>query len=299
MACIKWPQPFANLFWVKCHPSKALPQIKPRQEPQNRPSFLPTIKPHPLNPLTEGPPPLYWLGTSRWCFSPYVSFTILIIYLLLLPQHSYRSCLVSFYCVCWACAYLPRREGCMGFWACIASLPFIIDWVMYRHKFLPFQPTELLFSSFLFLLHPWAYWLSFLPFWPIGFITSFLGFFWTIYFVFISYCAHGPVGYYSYHVVSLDLLPFSWAFSAHLLCLYLLFCPWACWLSFLPHWPIGLMTSSLRLPRPIYSTFTSYCVHGPIGCHSCYIGPLNLLPYFYHFYSFFLSFSFLLDFFCY
>ena len=27
--------------------------------------FLPTAKPHPLNPLTEDPPPMYWLGTYR------------------------------------------------------------------------------------------------------------------------------------------------------------------------------------------------------------------------------------------
>ena len=69
-------------------------------------------------------------------------------------------------------------------------------------------------------------------------------------------------------------------------------------MSFLPRWPIGLMTSSLRLPQPIYPTFTSYCIHGPAGYHSCYVGPLNLLPYFYHLYSFFLSFYLLLDLFC-
>ena len=258
MACIKWPQPFANLFWVKCHPSKALPQIKPRQEPQNRPSFLPTIKPHPLNPLTEGPPPLYWLGTSRWCFSPYVSFTILIIYLLLLPQHSCRSCLVSVYCVCWACAYLPWREGCMGFWACIASLTFLKDLVISGQKFLPFQPTELLFLSFLFQLHLWACWLSFLPCWPIGFITSFLGLPRPIYFAFTSYYARGLIGCYSCHAGPLSLLPLFLDFSAHLFCLYLLLCPWAYWLSFLPRWAIRLMTSSLGLPQLIYSTFTPY-----------------------------------------
>ena len=94
---------------------------------------------------------------SRWCSSPYVSSTILCVYLLLLPWHSCRSCLISFYYVCWACAYLPRCVGCMGFWACIASLPFLMDWVMLGQKFLPFQPTELLFPSFLFLLSLWAY----------------------------------------------------------------------------------------------------------------------------------------------
>ena len=150
MACIKWPQPFACLFWEKYHPSKALPQKKSWQELQNRPSFLPTTKPHPLNVLIEGPPPLYWLGTSKWCFSPCVSSIILCI---CLPRHSYCSCLISFYYACWACAYLPRCEGCVGFWARIASLAFLMDWVLSGQKFLPF--TKLLFLQFLFLLCPW------------------------------------------------------------------------------------------------------------------------------------------------
>ena len=32
--------------------------------------FLPIAKPHPLIPLTRGPPFMYWLGTSRWCLGP-------------------------------------------------------------------------------------------------------------------------------------------------------------------------------------------------------------------------------------
>ena len=95
---------------------------------------------------------------------------------------------------------------------------------------------------------------------------------------------------------------FSWVSSAHLLYLYLLLCPWACWLSFLPCWPIGFITSFLGLPRPIYSIFTSYCVHGLTSYHSCLVGLLNLLPCFYYFchlYSFFLPSFLLLGFFCY
>ena len=124
MTCIKWPQPFACLFWAKCHPSKAFPQKKPQQEPQNRPHFLPTTKSHPLNPLTNGSPLLYWLDINRWCPDPCVSSTILCVCLLLLPHHSCHSCLVLFCCVYWVCAYLPRREGCVGFWTRTASLHF-------------------------------------------------------------------------------------------------------------------------------------------------------------------------------
>ena len=74
---------------------------------------------------------------------------------------------------------------------------------------------------------------------------------------------------------------FSWVSSTLLLCLYLLLCPRAYWLLFLPCWPIDCITSLLRLPRP-NSTFTSYCVYEPVDCHSCHVGPLNLLSYFYH-----------------
>ena len=70
---------------------------------------------------------------------------------------------------------------------------------------------------------------------------------------------------------------FPWALMTHLLYFYLLLCPWACWLSFLPHWHIGFITPFLGVPRPIYFTFTTYCVHGPTGCHSCHVGPLSLL----------------------
>lgn len=125
MTCIKWSHPFACLFWVTCHPGKRFPQKKPWQESQNRPFFLPTTKPHLLNFLTKGPSPLYWLGASKWCSNPCVSSIILYVYLLLLPRHSCRSCLVSFCCMCWAYAYLPWCEGCMGFQTCIASFRFL------------------------------------------------------------------------------------------------------------------------------------------------------------------------------
>ena len=60
-----------------------------------------------------------------------------------------------------------------------------------------------------------------------------------------------------------------------LLPLFLLYL-WACQLSLLLCWPIGFTTSLLRLPWPIYFTFTSYYVHGPAGCHSYHVGLLGL-----------------------
>ena len=57
------------LIWVVCHPSKTFPPKELEWKPQNRLPFLPSARPHPLLPLTCDPPPLYWLGTSRWCLS--------------------------------------------------------------------------------------------------------------------------------------------------------------------------------------------------------------------------------------
>ena len=125
---------------------------------------------------------------------------------------------------------------------------------------------------------PWAYW-------PIGLITSFLGLPQPTCLIITSYSSYGSVGCYSCHVGPLVLLLlflgflgplasslplilpmglvaiipvmsahwtcylFSWASSAHLFHLYLLFFPWAS------------------------------------SCYSCYVGPLYLLPVFLGFLS--------------
>ena len=48
-------------FWLRCHPNRTFPPKEFKREPQNRLPLLPTARPHPLIPLTRGPPPLYWL----------------------------------------------------------------------------------------------------------------------------------------------------------------------------------------------------------------------------------------------
>ena len=110
------------LFWVRCHPSRTFLPKKLEREPQNRPPFFPTAKPHPLNTLTHDSPPLYWLGTSRWCPGPlcmlhfvwicfFLAFT-----LFLLPLR----CLILLYVL--VDVYLIWREGWVGFWAHIFFL---------------------------------------------------------------------------------------------------------------------------------------------------------------------------------
>ena len=58
-----------SLFWVVCYPSKIFPQKSLSENPRIGSPLLPITKPHPLIPLTHGPPFLYWLGTSWWCLS--------------------------------------------------------------------------------------------------------------------------------------------------------------------------------------------------------------------------------------
>ena len=70
-----------------------------------------------------------------------------------------------------------------------------------------------------------------------------------------GFCLYSPLGSYPCHFSSF---------------------PWACW----PCWSVGLITSFLGLPRPNYLIFTSYSSHGPAGCYSCHVGPLDLLPLF-------------------
>ena len=61
--------PTHTYFFLGDMPSKQ--DISPQRSLSWNPKidflFLPTARPHPLIPLTYGLPPMYWLGTSRWC----------------------------------------------------------------------------------------------------------------------------------------------------------------------------------------------------------------------------------------
>ena len=117
MACIKWPQPFACLFLGEMPSQQGISPLKSLDRNPKIDLFPPTTKPHFLNPLIKDPPLLYWLDSSRWCFSPYVSSTILYVCLLLLLCQICHSCLVSFNMF----MLIPHNVKSMGSWACIAS----------------------------------------------------------------------------------------------------------------------------------------------------------------------------------
>ena len=133
--------PLLASFGLYAIPVRHFPKRSLNRNPRIDPLFLPTTKPYPLNPLIKSPPLLYWLGRSMWCPNIYVSSTILRVCLLRLPRHSSRSCLVLFCYVYQVCAYLPWHEGCVGFWARIASLHFLMDWALFWAE-VPATPTH-------------------------------------------------------------------------------------------------------------------------------------------------------------
>ena len=233
------------LFWVKCHPNRIFPPKKLEWEPQNRPHFLPIVKPHPLNALTHGPPPMYLLGTSRWCLSP----------LCMLPFHlnlflfglhtifaAFAFCSILLYML--VDVYLLWHEGHVGFWAHIFFFSSLLKLgITWKRAFIFL--LSLCFPS----LWPWALWPLILQchfivpatFLPIFFISKYPVGLWVDVPVM---SAHSPINL---------LLRASLAHFPH----FYLF--WACWPTFLPCQPIlplhsfgflGPYTSSLPLLLP-------------------------------------------------
>ena len=69
MACTKWFQLIFPSFGWYVIPARHFPQKSLSGNSKIGFPLLPTAKPYPLLPLTQGPPFLYWLGTSEWCLS--------------------------------------------------------------------------------------------------------------------------------------------------------------------------------------------------------------------------------------
>ena len=171
-------------------------------------SFLPTVKPHPLNLLTEGPAPMYWLGTRKWCPGPYASATAIQVCLLSFPRHFCRSC-AAFFCHLYRVMFVFC--GVRHVWAFGLALPLsflrgmgIVQTRAFTHiaHWVPIPVIPLILPMGLPVVIPTmlAHWACYL---------------------------------------------FSQASQAHLFHLYLLFFPRVCQLLFLSCWPIGLATSFL------------------------------------------------------
>ena len=101
-------------FWVRYHPSKVYSQKKSRQETKYRPSFPPTTKPLPLNPLNHGPTSIVLARYRLVVLQPfYACFTIFCFCLLSFPRHFYRSRLVLFRSAVCFCLISSRVSCCV------------------------------------------------------------------------------------------------------------------------------------------------------------------------------------------
>ena len=110
------------------------------------PLFLLIARLHLLNPLTYGPPPMYWLGTSRWCLALSVCSTpskfcfFLAFTPFLLPLCLFNSIVRIGWClsfVAW------KMCGLLGSY----SLPFTPSWTRHCLGKSLHLPTKPMFSS--------------------------------------------------------------------------------------------------------------------------------------------------------
>ena len=252
-----------SLFWVVCHHSRTFTPKEFEWEPQNRLPLLPTARPYPLLPLTHGPPPLYWLGTSWRCLSlvrvpfPCVFKACLLLMRLPWPRgSSVYSAAHSWLLVAW-----------IGFWA------FILYGLLHSRA----KPCLIVGCSILYpLFAPSIGLLVFLPCHSVIlamvlFGPCLSGLLWACYMLFLSLNYNGPM-------LSLGLYSCYFGFSWPIPSLTGFLGP------FLPPWAFSAFTfpwvfanSFLDFPNPITISFT-FGVHGlfhqPFTHLSHYFGPL-------------------------
>ena len=244
---------------MRCHPSKTSLPKKLEQEPQNRPLFLPTAKPHHLKALTYGPPPMYWLGTSRWYPGPFCMLhSVWICFFQVFTLFLLPPCLFDFAVHASRCLSFVAWRIC-GLWGPY-SLPFTLSWTwccLDKSLYLPVEliisfsmTVSLLATDYTILLHRACY--------------NFTSLFISCY----------PMGLWvdtpavpAHFFINL-LLKASLAHFPHL---YLF---WAL-LPNIPTMPTHFTTSSLKLPRPIYSFFTSFTLMGFLLDSLGFLGPIT------------------------
>ena len=128
MACIKWSLPIFTFFGRNTILAKHSPERSLGRNP--RMDFFSLYRQsHPLIPLIEGPPPMYWPNTSRWCLAPCACTTTIYVCLLLLPRHSYHSYVIL---LCSAYKVVFISFGVRGVRAFGLTLPsFVLPWTRY------------------------------------------------------------------------------------------------------------------------------------------------------------------------
>ena len=151
---IEWSQPSTTSFRQNVIPVKHFPKRGFSWKPKIG-YFPPSTKPHPLNPLTVGPLPLYWLDTGWWCSNHCVLAPLSSVFVFF--RSHVVSAVIDWYCfillrVSFACVYLVgKRAWAFGY----VLFPFLFSqaYEFAWHGSLPEQPTGLLFF---FFFHFWA-----------------------------------------------------------------------------------------------------------------------------------------------
>ena len=150
MACIEWSKPFAYLFWVNYHLSKAFFQKKARQESRNRPFFslppnhtlwIPWPKAH--------FPCISWVqvgGASTLIFT--FHYPLCLSSFAPLPFLPFLPCLLLLHVLCSCLSSTIWKAWALG----LASFPLISlwAWMVCWQKSLLTQPTGVLLLLFSF-----------------------------------------------------------------------------------------------------------------------------------------------------
>ena len=124
------PALLASFGWDTI-PARRLSPKKFEWEPQNRPSFSPHPRPHPLKPLTCGPPPMYWLVISWWCPSPLCMLHFIwTLFLFGLHTISAISVFVWFYCMRWLVFIFCGVKDVWAFELIFLTFYPFLDWAL-------------------------------------------------------------------------------------------------------------------------------------------------------------------------
>ena len=86
------------LLWVRYHPIRVYSQKKSRLETKYRPSFRPTTKPRPLNPLNRGPTSLVLAGYSLVVLCPLCACSTIFYFCLLSFPHCFSCSRLVLFC---------------------------------------------------------------------------------------------------------------------------------------------------------------------------------------------------------
>ena len=124
LTCIKWSQSFITYIWAKMLSQQSISQKRAWLDTKNKPFPPPHQTTPSISPLTVGPPPLHWLGTSWWCSDHNVVIPLLSVFVFLL-SHAISAVATQL------CLVLLLHSLCLcfffygGWYGLVPFLPFL------------------------------------------------------------------------------------------------------------------------------------------------------------------------------